>query len=259
MVTNKKLFFYSSKQSQIFKHTQIDFIVTSRENGFSKKEFSSFNLAYHVSDNNKSVTKNREKIKNIFHANKPLIWLNQIHSDIIKTYPNKNPQAFCQTGDAIICKDKKVKAMIMIADCIPVCIFDSKKNIFALIHAGREGLFKNIIPKTLEKMSKNYRSNCEDLLVFIGPCIQKCCYEIQADILNKLQELFPESFKHFISQKNNKTYLDLPMLLKIQLIAQGISQHNIEELLICTKEETKLFSYRKSKKTGRFALIASLK
>lgn len=259
MATNKKLFFYSSKQSQIFKHTQIDFIVTSRENGFSKKEFSSLNLAYHVSDNNKSVAKNRAKIKNLFYANKPLIWLNQIHSDIIQTYPNKNPQAFCQTGDAILCKDKKIKAMIMVADCIPVCIFDSKNNVFALIHAGRQGLFKNIVPKTLEKMSKNYRSNYKDLLVFIGPCIQKCCYEIQKDILKQLQELFPESFEHFITKKNTQIYLDLPAILKTQLIAQGISQHNIEELAICTKEENKLFSYRQNKKTGRFALIASLK
>lgn len=259
MVTNKKIFFYSSRESPIFKHTKIDFIVTSRENGFSKEEFSSLNLAYHVGDDNKSVMKNRTKVKNLFYANKPFVWLNQIHSNIIQTYPNKDSQAFYQTGDVILCKDKKIKAMIMVADCIPVCIFDSKNNVFALIHAGREGLLKNIIPKTLEKFSENYKSNYKDLLIFIGPCIQKCCYEIQNDVLKQLQELFPESFGYFIVQKNNKIYLDLPAILKTQLAMHGISQHNIEELSMCTKEERKLFSYRENKKTGRFALIASLK
>ncbi|WP_104697806.1 MULTISPECIES: peptidoglycan editing factor PgeF [unclassified Helicobacter] len=258
MVTNQKIFFYSSSNSPIFKHSKIDFIITSKNYGFSTHDFSSLNLGYHTGDAYINVSKNRNKICKLFYPKKPLLWLNQIHSDLIITHIKPGTSLY-QTGDSLICKSKKIKAMIMVADCVPVCIFDSKNNVFALIHAGRLGLFQKIISKTIIEMSKIFSTKSKDLLAYIGPCIHPCCYEVDAKILLQTKQLFKNDFENFVIEHNQKFFLNLPAMAKFQLTDFGISGSNIEISPTCTFEEENLFSYRRNNKTGRFALIASLK
>lgn len=258
MVTNREIFFYSSAKSPIFKHSVLDFIVTSRHYGFSTHHFSSLNLGYHVGDTYKDVAKNRRKIHNLFYPQKPLLWLNQTHSDKIVIYP-KLGKPFYQEGDSIVCNHRKIKAMIMVADCIPICLFDVKNNVFALIHAGRMGILKKIITKTINKMSNLFFTKSENLLAYLGPCIHQNYYEINTDIAYEFKHVFGNSVKRFILEHDHHFFLDLPTIAKSQLLESHIPDANIEVSPTCTFDEKNLFSYRKNSKTGRFALIASLK
>ena len=209
------------------------------------------NLAFHVEDNEINVIKNRKNLAlKLGYNYEDLVYMNQIHSANIIVVDENSPK-LVDNCDSIITRSKNLPLMVMVADCIPILMFDDKKGIIAAIHAGRNSTFLEISKKTAEVFIEKFSSNPEDIRVILGASIQKCCYEV-SDELSKIVE---NSFgKEFV--ENN--YIDLQGINKKQLNDLGIK--NIEISNICTKCGDKpYFSYRKDKKTGRFAGIIILK
>ena len=209
------------------------------------------NLAFHVEDNEINVIKNRKNLAlKLGYNYEDLVYMNQIHSANIIVVDENSPK-LVDNCDSIITRSKNLPLMVMVADCIPILMFDDKQGIIAAIHAGRNSTFLEIAKKTAEVFIEKFSSNPEDINVVFGASIQKCCYEV-SDELSKIVE---NSFgKEFV--ENN--YIDLQGINKKQLNDLGIK--NIEISNICTKcGDKSYFSYRKDKKTGRFAGIIILK
>lgn len=209
------------------------------------------NLAFHVEDNEINVIKNRQNLAlKLAYKYEDLVYMNQVHGANIIVVDENSPKLI-DNCDSIITRSKNLPLMVMVADCIPILMFDGKKEIIAAIHAGRNSTFLEISKKTAEIFIENFSSNPKDISVVLGASIQKCCYEV-SDELSKIVE---NSFgKEFV--ENN--HIDLQGINKKQLNDLGIK--NIEISDICTKCGNKpYFSYRKDKKTGRFAGIIILK
>lgn len=209
------------------------------------------NLAFHVEDNEINVIKNRKNLAlKLGYNYEDLIYMNQIHSANIIVVDENSPK-LVDNCDSIITRSKNLPLMVMVADCIPILMFDDKKGIIAAIHAGRNSTFLEIAKKTAEVFIEKFSSNPEDINVVFGASIQKCCYEVSEDLLKIVENSFEKEFV-----ENN--YIDLQGINKKQLNDLGIK--NIEISNICTKCGDKpYFSYRKDKKTGRFAGIIILK
>lgn len=209
------------------------------------------NLAFHVEDNEINVIKNRQNLAlKLAYKYEDLVYMNQVHGANIIVVDENSPKLI-DNCDSIITRSKNLPLMVMVADCIPILMFDDKKGIIAAIHAGRNSTFLEISKKTAEVFIEKFSSNPKDISVVLGASIQKCCYEV-SDELSKIVE---NSFgKEFV--ENN--HIDLQGINKKQLNDLGIK--NIEISDICTKCGNKpYFSYRKDKKTGRFAGIIILK
>ncbi|PAF42139.1 hypothetical protein BJI48_07325 [Helicobacter sp. 11S02596-1] len=138
--------------------------------------------------------------------------------------------------------------MVMVADCNPVLVYEPKIRTFALIHAGRCGVQKRILSKTIKHILKHPQAKAQNMLIFIGPSIRKCCYEIGKD----LAATFPEKYL-----ANNN--LDLIKMLQDELSSQQIKPHQIEISPVCSCCQNNLFSYRREGITGRFGLIGALR
>ncbi|MFV0562896.1 peptidoglycan editing factor PgeF [Malaciobacter mytili] len=221
---------------------QIFTLFTSKEDG---------NLAYHVQDDEKNVKTNRERLAIKYgFDNKKLIFMNQVHKDNI-VIVDKNSKNLIDACDAIITKEKNLPLMVMVADCIPILMYDEKKEVIAAIHAGRNSTFLNIAQKTALKMIKEFKCKEEHIKVILGPSIQKCCYEVSQELANIVKKSFGNEFE-------NNRYIDLQAINKKQLNDIGIT--NIEISTYCTKcSGDKYYSYRKSTNTGRFAGVIMLK
>ncbi|MGJ0330582.1 peptidoglycan editing factor PgeF [Aliarcobacter cryaerophilus] len=209
------------------------------------------NLAFHVEDNEINVIKNRKNLAlKLGYNYEDLVYMNQIHSANIMIVDENSPK-LVENCDSIITRSKNLPLMVMVADCIPILMFDDKKGIIAAIHAGRNSTFLEISKKTAEVFIEKFSSNQEDINAVFGASIQKCCYEVSEDLSKIVENSFGKEFV-----ENN--YIDLQGINKQQLNDLGIK--NIEISNICTKCGDKpYFSYRKDKKTGRFAGIIILK
>lgn len=142
------------------------------------------------------------------------------------------------------------------ADCVPIYFFDTERDVIGLAHAGWKGTLNNISKAIIESMVKDFNSKVEDIIVGIGPSIGVCCYEVGQDLIKLFSEKYSNNIHIFI-EKDEKIYLDLWKVNKINLIELGIKEENIYHSNICTSCRTdKLYSYRKEKGTKNRMIAA---
>jgi len=246
------------KSSLLSKHSNLLHAFTTKEGGFSLAPYLSNNLAYHVDDKISSVNKNHSILAtSLNYPQNKLVRMNQIHGNIILEVTKQHNYENIPSCDALITNQLNTPLMVMVADCIPILLYDPIQKAIGAIHAGRAGIFSEIIPLTISKMQKTYQSKSKDILISIGPSIHECCYEVGEEIK---EEAYKQGYQYAIKEKNSSYYLDLLSIAKKQLQESQILENNIEISPYCTACNTDTFySYRAEKKCGRFAGIIMLK
>lgn len=223
---------------------------------FTTKE--SKNLAFHVGDIADNVIKNHKLLANELKYNyKTLVHMKQIHSNDVLKISKEHNFYTPPTCDALITQDKNTPLMVMATDCAPILFYDPKKEVIAVAHAGRKGVFTNIVGNVLAAFSIEYGSKCADIFVSVGANIHACCYEVGEEIDAEAEAL---GYKYAMEQREGRFYLDINKIIKTQLLEAGVNATKIEFLKVCTScSDANLYSYRREKETGRFAGIISLK
>ena len=206
------------------------------------------NIAYHVGDNPTNVDTNRAKLaqKYGYDSNK-LIFMNQTHSNRVEIVDSKSTNPI--DSDGVITNVPNLPIMVMVADCIPISIYDPIQNAIGVVHAGRNGTFLKILSNAIEKMQEVYKSDPQDILIEFGPSIGQCCYEVD----DTLASICINSFgKQYVS----KNHIDLVSINIDQATTLGVLKENITTNSVCTKcGEADYFSYRENSSCGRFASV----
>lgn len=148
--------------------------------------------------------------------------------------------------DALITGEKNVILTVTVADCFPVYFFDPIKLIIGIAHCGWRGIVGNLASKTIGAM----HSKPSDVLVGIGPGIQPCHFEVQADVLPRFQE-YPEEILH----RDNKIFVDLPAIISKQLTDIGVKKIETSGECTCHNHQ-KYFSFRRDKPKAIEAMVA---
>ena len=216
----------------------------NRYGGKSKGIYKSLNCGPGSNDKKINIYKNLKIVKSKINNDcKNIILLNQIHSNkfifINKNYKKKRKFK----ADAIITNQKKLPIGILTADCVPILIYDKKKNIIAAIHAGWKGAYRNILTRVVKFMLKK-DCHIKDIYVAIGPCISQKNYNVKEDFFKKFIKKDKKNTK-FFKRRKNLLYFDLPGYIKSQLKIMKIS--NIDHINIDTFEyKNNNFSARRS-------------
>jgi len=249
-----------SIHSQLFKkHENILHAFSTKQNGHSKPPFSQNNLAYHVNDNLLDVQENHLHYAQYLNYDiKKLVYMDQVHGDSIHIITQHSDLSQIPSCDALITQEKNIPLMVMVADCIPILIYDPIHQVIAVVHAGRAGIFKKLIPKTIQTMQESYHSKPSDIIIVLGPSIRQCCYEVGIEIYNEAKAL---SYEYALQIKGKHYYLDLISIAKQQLAEIKVNKNNIDILDYCTACHHNLFfSYRaEENNTGRFSGLIMLK
>ncbi|HEY4676599.1 MAG TPA: polyphenol oxidase family protein, partial [Candidatus Angelobacter sp.] len=101
----------------------------------------------------------------------PLITLRQIHSDLIHVVRSRKPEKLA--GDGVVTDLRGVALAVLMADCFPVLLVDTKKKAVGAFHAGWRGTVKRIVEKGVGIMRLEFGSRPEDIHAAIGPGIQQ--------------------------------------------------------------------------------------
>jgi YfiH family protein len=225
-------------------------LFTNRFGGVSKAPYDSLNLAFHVGDKRENVKKNREILSKEF-GGKKIQFCSQVHSNRVEVVEEYSEFLEC---DGLITTNKNLALAIMVADCLPILIFEKNWSVICALHAGRNGSLLNISKNAIEILKDRFSVLPKDLIVYIGPGIGSCCYEIKEDIIKIVKA---NGYEDFIVKKDDKSYLDLKELNLFQLQNCGVLKENIKKNEICTSCNRDYFSYRRDGECGRFAGVIS--
>ena len=215
------------KSKKLSKFQQINHGFFDKKGGKSTGIYKSLNCGIGSSDSKKNVLNNLKIVcKKINCSSKNLILLNQIHSNkfyfINKNYKFKKKKL---NGDALITNVKKIALGVIVADCVPVLIYDKNLKIISAIHAGWKGVYKEIIKKVVKFLIKK-GSNTKNLVAVIGPSISEKSYEVQKDFKSKFLKKDKQS-KFFFKIRKNKTYFALNKYVYYHLKKLGIKNLEI--------------------------------
>ena len=214
-------------------------LFTDRTGGASKDQFASLNLGLQVGDDPAKVLLNRKILES---KSAPIVYMNQVHGDTVLVI--EGPTNLSIIADAMVTQESGIALGVLVADCIPVLLWDQQSSCIAVAHVGRRGLQNGIIHKTIDVMRE---LGAESISAEFGPSICGKCYEVGQDVFDEVVASRPHA-------KSSETAfdfaLDLPAALDYELESLEIS---VLRSSICTFESASYFSYRRDGLTGRSA------
>lgn len=182
----------------------------------------------------------------------------QTHSDNIRCIEAKTHRCI-ESTDALITAQPNVALALNFADCVPIIFYDPTKKVIAIAHAGWRGTAAKIAVKTIKKMQNEFGCEPKNIIALIGPSIGKCCFEVGEDVLQKLLDTVNETECELVYDKIKGAGVDLKLINKFQILANGVEKIDLCEDCTCCKTEL-FFSYRKEKgNTARHCAVAMLK
>ncbi len=202
-----------------------------------------------------SILKNREIISNYLKIDpKNLISPTQTHSANIDI-AIENKLDYPDT-DGLILTEKNLAIFLNFADCTPIILYDEKRNIGAVSHAGWRGTAAKIVQKTIQKMTAEFGSNPKDIIAVIGPAICGKCYEVGAEVYSIFS---PSPLPPLPKWGEGKRHIDLKEINRQQLTQVGVEKIDVCPYCTCCDNEF-FFSYRKENGTTlRHSAILYLK
>ena len=98
-------------------------------------------------------------------------------------------------GDGIITVNKDLMPVVTVADCVPIYFFDSKSQVFGVVHSGWKGT--GIIENAIEIAVDKYKTDLNNFYIIIGPHIHNCCYIVNEQRANYFLSNFELKNKDF--------------------------------------------------------------
>jgi YfiH family protein len=144
---------------------------------------------------------------------------------------------------------------VLLADCVPILLYDPSKVVIGAVHAGWKGTLRLIAQEAVKVFQEYFGSSSRDILCGIGPSIGPCCYQVGPEVISQVKGVLGSKQDYVINESaEGRGHLDLWTANFRQLVEAGISKENIELAKVCTCDRAELFfSYRGERgKTGRF-------
>ena len=237
----------SEKLSQF---NEVRFAMSTRGGGLSEPPFG-MNLSFRVGDDDANVLENRR----IFFSSIGLdperaAFPLQCHSSAAKVVVQPGVYEEC---DALVTSVPDVLLVVTVADCLPVVLYDYRRTVIGLVHAGWKGTAERITENAIRLMMQEFQTSPPHFVVYLGPSAGVCCYEVGPEVAKQ----FPE---RVVERRSGKLYLDLKQANLQQLLSCGVKREQIEISSYCTICRPELFhSYRRDREqSGRMMAVASL-
>lgn len=234
--------------------------VFTRLGGVSPQPWESLNQGGTVGDERPRVVENRRRVFDVMGLPVESIydaW--QVHGTHVicadQPRPLDQPHA---KADAILTDRPGISLFMRFADCVPVVLFDPRKRVVGLVHAGWRGTVDRAAGVAVEQMRAQYGSQPENVLACVGPSICAAHYEVGEEVQSAARAAFGAQADHLLLAGNGRPHLDLWAANRLALEEAGV--RHIEVAGICTACNTAdWFSHRAEHgKTGRFGAIIAL-
>ena len=230
--------------------SKIKACTTTRHGGLSKGPYASLNVNTKGGDDPQIVAANRDLLKTHLNLPSAPYWLHQVRGATVVPY---NPTNAYPEADGCYANEPGQVCAIVTADCLPILLCAEDKPFVMALHAGWQGLSRNIIAQGLSCAP----SAPEKLLAWIGPCISGAVYEVGADLYERFIGADADTAAYFQPKTTpNKWLLDLVGIARLQLERLGVTKiYGVEWCTLSQPEQ--FFSYRRDGKAcgGMASLI----
>ncbi len=223
---------------------------STRLGGVSKGPYASLNLGLHTDDDPAAVDENRRRFFGDLGIEPGQVaGAYQVHGCQVAEVERPGQ---LEGYDALVTDRPGVYLTVTVADCTPILVADPVRRAVAAIHAGWRGTVAGIAGKALETMRDRFGTDPAACLAWIGPCIDACTFEVDADVADH----FEGRFKKWDPERK-KFFVDLKAANRAQLLEAGLPPDRVEVSPLATVIQVdRFFSHRaEGGHTGRMLAL----
>lgn len=252
--------------------------VTYRYGGISEGSFDSFNMGLHVGDAPEMVEENRKRLAQVLGVDSHRLTCGeQVHGVGVTRVTQKlvGRGAFSwddsiPDSDAIHTNLVNVPLLLLVADCVPVLIYDAVHHAVAVVHAGWRGAIAHIVERTMDSMHDAYGTLPSDCYLFIGPSIGADSFEVSEEIGEQFRQDMHtlglsqvDQVVRYIQRDGQITatpHVDLKGYIASCVVQKGVPLEQVSVSSTDTMTTDGCYSYRRDQgRTGRMAMFAVLR
>lgn len=251
--------------------------VTYRYGGVSEGCFASFNMGLHVSDTAEAVAENRRRLAQVLGVDPHRLTCGeQVHgvgvTRVTEDLVGRGAFSWDDSipdSDAIHTNLVNAPLLLLVADCVPVLVYDASHHAVAVVHAGWRGAIAHIVDRTMDSMHEAYGTMPSDCYLFIGPSIGADSFEVSEDIAKQfrhdLQDLGLSQVDDIVryiqlpGQAVPTPHVDLKGYIAACVVQKGVPVAQVALSGTDTMTTDGCYSYRRDQGcTGRMAMFAVL-
>ncbi|RIL09955.1 peptidoglycan editing factor PgeF [bacterium] len=249
--------------------------VSTRGGGVSRPPFAGLNLGDGVGDDPAAVATNRARLTSALGvAASRLVTCRQVHGSAVHVVPavgrsgaadaaaSAGASSDIPTADALVTAAAGVCLAVLVADCVPIVLFDPRTPAVGVAHAGWRGTVAGVAAQTVGAMTAAFGTRPGDLVAGIGPSIGPADYVVGPEVAAAFRRAFPRDARDVVRDADgDRCRVDLWQANVRQLEAAGVAPDRIAVAGISTAASTdRFFSHRaEAGRTGRFAAGAMLR
>lgn len=237
---------------------------TTRYGGVSRGGFSSLNLGSNRGDEPEAVRENYRRVCRLMGVGiDGMAVTRQVHGNRVRIVTEADRHVCMSSvpyeADGIVTNVKGLPIMCMVADCVPVLLWDGVHSVAGAIHCGWRSSVTDILKNTLEQMaSLGAEPGC--ICAAIGPSIGRCCFETDDDVPAAIEAyLSGDTEGLFDRRPDGKTMVDLRQANARRLLQLGLLPRNIDisdECTMCSHDKYWSHRYEKGQRGSQAAVIA---
>jgi polyphenol oxidase len=259
----------------------VEAMVTSRHGGVSAGSYATLNLSFAVGDEAANVRENRRRAAAALGADPAdFVFAAQVHgsrAEVVSAADRGRGTlaAVDAVGpaDALVTATPGTVLAILVADCVPIILYDSAAHVLACVHAGWRGTVARTARAALAAMC-SLGTRPEDVIAGIGPAVAAGSYQVGEEVAAAARDAFGEEVagaaRDAFGQRAQallrpaaggpgQWLFDLPAANRHVLRAAGVPDGQIHVAATPTGPGPGLFfSHRAERPCGRFALAARL-
>jgi copper oxidase (laccase) domain-containing protein len=148
--------------------------------------------------------------------------------------------------DALITSMPNIVLAIYPADCPIAIIFDPTHHSLGFAHLSWKSTDAKLVKETIKRMTTEFGSNPQNMVVGLCPGIQKESYVFT----DPIQKSLPDWAPYLTDLPDGETSIDLFSYNRDQLLSAGVLPDHIELSSIDTGADTNFFSHYRAARTG---------
>jgi len=243
----------------------VDALVTTRHGGVSAGVYATLNLSFGVGDRPQDVLENRRRTAAAMGADlSGFVFGSQVHGAVARvvTRADRGRGAAAAgpgagEADALVTSDPGTVLGVLVADCVPILLYDPGAHVVACVHAGWRGTVAGVTGAALDAMAA-LGTRPGDVIAGIGPAIGPDRYQVGEEVAAAVRDCFGARAGQVIRADGTGRWLcDLWSANRLLLREAGVAGDNIHVAAVPTGAD--FFSNRSARPCGRFGLFARLR
>lgn len=190
------------------------------------------------------------------------VYVRQVHgAQVHRVHAGAEPDDPLRIGDALWTTAPGIACTVLVADCLPVLLWDAAGTVVAAVHAGWRGLAAGVLERTVHALVRDAGVDPASLQAWLAPCIGPGAFEVGIEVLEGLgvdPRALPETVRWTPRPDGApRWHIDLQGMAVQRLERVGV--HHCTRTPRCTvSDPSAFFSFRREGRTGRMAAAVGL-